>query len=487
LGLTRSRTLYLVLLLGLAFLSLRPIAPVEYLLDAALLPSRALAELGAPIAWLQSREVRASSREQVAARERELAASAELERSVLASVVGERTRAGPEALWVHGEVVGRDREELDRIRVRLADDRGAEVGMPVVSGEFFVGLVSRVPGRAAAASEPAAQRHAREIEVQLITGADARIGALVVGASGEPEAELVAGGIAPPVDAIYLDVHHPSRSRLEGGAVVVDEPAYLAGEHTPLANGYLLGELERVRVARGSRDERTLLCIRPGLDYAAGLYQVLVLVPRGAEPPADPGADPLAGGPLEDPEQGAWRGARLFLRSELSPWREGRKLALGRRHGVALGSALASGARLAGRVTRAGPLSSDVRLLGDPGVEVAALAMIGDVPHVMGRIVGLGRSADGSLRFRWEAAVPIEAVDGASEVPATVWTGSGEHGVPRGLLLGETRLPCGRGPHTIRLRQPAGAREPRDLSVWTGPAGPLELLAPLLAWREPGG
>jgi len=53
-------------------------------------------------------------------------------------------------------------------------------------------------------------------------------------------------------------------------------------------------------------------------------------------------------------------------------------------------------------------------------------------------------------------------------LPVTLWTGSGELGVPRGLLVGTAALPVGPGPHVVLVEQADGARDPRGLVVRTG-------------------
>lgn len=452
-GFSRSRTLYLVLCLALAVLSLRPVEPVDRLLDVLLAPARVFAELSAPVGWLQGRRARASDPSEAGARAADLRRYAEVERAVLDSA----QPADPHRLdgvgWRHAEVVRRERGNLDRIRIRVDGRSGVEPGFPVVSADSYVGVVVERWGGQGDVPE------SDELVVELITSATARIGASVEG--GELNgmtvelSDLVVGGLAPIRGREYLDVHNPERRGIERGRVVVNDSKELAEDLTYLANGFLLGELERV-----AEDGKEVLGVRPGLDYETGLYQVLVLCP--GDGPV--GATARRGSMLEDD---GWRRARFFLRSEPSWWREGRKLSLGRIHGVERGAAVASGARFVGRVERAGLTISDVRMVGDPGLAFAALAMIrtpdgGESPHVMGRITGGGRDAEGALRFEWPATIEIP---GEGCVRASVWTGSGEAGVPRGLLVGDAELPCGPGPHIIRIHQPQGAQEPGSLRV----------------------
>ena len=454
---SRSLTSYALLTLVLAALALRPVPAVERLLDFALLPTRALAELAAPIGWVQGREALAGGDERKLQQRRELFEHEALEMAVLESAISERSSEHETAEYVHAEVIGRPSNARDTILVRVQDARGMEVGLPVVTGDWFVGLVTRVVSVDEASTQ---------LEVQLITGSKARIAARVEAGPASPDVELVVGGVAPPAGQVYLDVHNPSHRWVHEGAVVVAEPKLLGERFSHLADGYRLGDLVLTTLDGGQTGQQTLTCILPGLDFESGLYQVLVLRPRtGLRAPAAEGARKQ--NVLEDEH---WAQARLFLRSEPSPWREGRKLALGRRHGVKGGAALASGARLVGRVQHAGPWLSDVRMVGDPGFSVVVLAMVevpsesGDeiVPHVMGRVTSRGRDAQGAIRLEWTATLPLP---GEGVRNARLWTGSGEEGVPRGLLLGDARLPCGPGTHELSLLQPEGAREPKGLRV----------------------
>ena len=454
---SRTVVLYLVLVLGLGALALGRVPALERALDWLLLPARLCAELAAPVAWMQGHEVGARASERSNALRHELFEHDALEAAVLASALAPRSEHHATADCVHAEVVGRDEGRRDVLLARVEEVRGLAPGMPVVTGDWYVGLVVDVP------VGPAGAGGAGVISIALITGAKARIAAIVPRGPTESPCELVVGGVAPPRSQVYLDVHQPSQRWVHAGGVEVFEPESLGEPYTPLANGYQLGELVLVT----SNDERglarTLVCIQPGLDYEAGLYQLLVLRPRAGVPgEASSRVDVL--------HDGQWARARLFLRAEPSFWREGRRLALGSRHGVRDGAALVSGVRLVGRVDQAGPFASSVRMLGDPGLTLVALAMVeeGDDlrPHVLGRIIGRGRASDGTLEFDWTATLPLTG-DGA--LPARIWTGSGEAGVPRGLLLGETLLPTGPGTHRLRIRQPAGAAEPKGLAIRTSP------------------
>jgi hypothetical protein len=449
-----SRTIvaYLVLVFALGALALHPVPWIERGLDWLLIPSRACEELAAPVGWIQGRDVDAGDSSRRETMRRELFEHQALEDAVLDSALSPRSERHPAASRVHAEVVRRSNEARDTILVRVDDATGLERGMPVVTGDWFVGLVSGVPRKPGPG--PA------EISVELVTGSHARIGGAVRGADGKLTCELVVGGVAPPRGQVFLDVHEPSPRWIHEGRVEVYEPDSLGEPFTRLADGYLLGDLVLATMNDENGGVRTLACVRPGLDYEAGLYQVLVLCPQKSSraPSAAASEDVL--------RDGAWAPARLFLRSEPSSWREGRKLALGWSDGVLPGAALVSGVRLVGRVEHAGPYSSNVRMVGDPGLSFVALAMVedgGDVrPHVLGRIESLGRASDGALIYSWTAILPL-AGDAARK--ARIWTGSGESGVPRGLLLGDTDLPAGPGTHVLRIVQPEGAVEPKGLAV----------------------
>jgi hypothetical protein len=107
---------------------------------------------------------------------------------------------------------------------------------------------------------------------------------------------------------------------------------------------------------------------------------------------------------------------------------------------------------LIGRIVHAGALGSDAACLGDRGFRVPVLARVDDVaaPLVLGEFVSRGRRG-ASVLFDWEAPLGIPPRAGATHVNATLFTGSGEALVPRGLLLGTALLPTGPGPHSIEV------------------------------------
>jgi len=452
---SRVRTLLTVAAGGLAVLSVRPIPRVEEALDHLLLPTRFLAELASPVGWLQGREARAEDPRREARRQAEIGEQERLESAILEMADPADTRLLARLGSIHllrAEVIARPAEDLDRLVVRVEDPSIVHDDLPVVSGDCYVGRIDL------AATRDDRSLPVDQFVVQLVTGREFRTGARVEGR----DCRLVIGGIAA-LPGLRLDVHNPSDRSVESGTVVIDEPPFAEGRGD-LANGFRLGSL-CLEAADPDAPDELAIGVAPELDYATGLHQVLVLVPPSERAPAPVPTPPL----LED---GRWLSARLFLRAEPSSWREGRKLALGRHQGVETGAALASGPRLAGIVLHAGLATADVALLGDPGLVIPALALYstadGERPHVLGRLTCLGRRGD-TVRLHWPATIPLDAtLHGEGPVPARVWTGSGEAGIPRGLLLGDVELPVGPGPHVLSLRLPDGGGEPGELSLRLG-------------------
>lgn len=461
-NLIRSRTLVLLLGLGLAVLALRPFPAADRFLSLVLVPCRFLAELSVPVEWLQDRGAQAAEASVSVDFTGELGQHASLERLVQASAISDRFSVPPGATAVHGEVMGRDTHDLDRVRLRVEGCRGLVVGLPVVSGDWFVGVVEAV-------DEPIDGTDSL-LWVRLITGQDERIAARVAssddaGVAGQAACRLVVGGLAPRSDKTYLDIHNPSRRDVHSGTVLVDERPELGGRYTGLANGAWLGELVSEKFAG-----KDVLGIRSGLNYGSGLYQVLVLFPDGL-------ARTVARDSTLVLEDDQWRNARRFLRAEPSPWREGVWISIGRRDGVLPGAAVVAGARLCGRVGQVGVLRSSVHELGDPGLAIAVVAVVGSgdaaYPFVMGRIESQGRLPDGRVAFRWDASVPLAGEAADPPIAVQLWTGSGEPGVPRGLWVGSVDLPRGPGPHTLLVAQPpamarAGTWRVRVLSSGDG-------------------
>jgi hypothetical protein len=456
-------------------LALKPFAPAERVLDALLLPTRILPELAAPLHWPRSSSVRAAQASLAGAEESARGrAAAWLEQGRRASLptepgllVGRRR--------IHGEVVRRGASSLDRIDVRLSSLRGIEPGMPVVTGDAYVGRV--------VALHP--ERHG-EVTVDLVTGADFFVGARLVDSSAtagtEGLARMVVGGLAPRLtsEAVaprseswrhqvthHLAVHNPSPRNVSAGEVRVDEPrpTELGGfgdRWSWLANGFRLGRLEAAGVGAGRR----LLRVRPELDYHSGLHQVIALAPideSGGED--DPTADVRA--PLWAFDPLRWLTTRVLAPTSLSPRRAGLRLAAGRWSGIREGAAVAFGARLVGVVEHAGWATAEVRLLTDPGLNLTLLAHLADepAPRPLGEVVVLGRNAAGALRLRWEARLPLGGA-AAGPLEAELSTGSGRPGVPAGLLVGTTLLPRGGGVHELAVELDPRAAHLSHLKVW---------------------
>ncbi len=460
--------------MGLVVLALRPVPAVERALDTLLVTSRWLPELSIPLERVQAA---AASSAGSATREREDRAREALEaalQDVSAPPLELRQRMDLDRRgvdWVHAEVLTRSQRSLDTLLVRVADPDLIELNQPVVSGDVFVGKVTRAPN-------PAAIGDAAHIaEVTLVTSRTFRVGAQVqerddpFGAWEDvPRSMLVVGGVvdAPLEKGILLGAHTPQNRSLVRGRVVVSESSETVRgssiESLHLANGFRLG----AQVAEVDARQQRLAGIQPALDYATGVYQLTILVQRSTPPRAP--EDPIAALP--------WRPGRLLLRGDTSATREGRKLGRGFDTGVEAGAALADGVRLVGRVSRAGIGWSDLALLGDAGLTLPGLAALGSeddpTPFAMGDLVSLGRESNGNLRMRWDAVQPL--LDPATGEPATVainasvWSGSGSTGLPRGLLLGTSTLPPGVGPHELILVPPPGVHELRDLNVVSGGA-----------------
>lgn len=453
---------FLVLwIVGLAVLSVRPVGVVERGLDLALLPVRLLSEAARPVGWLRRSSVAAAEERLESRMEDDFGRRQQLFRDSAVAALPD-PRAFPARRFVLAEVIDREAGRIDRVVIRLESDstEGIVRGLPVVSGEVFVGRIERVdPG-------------AGQAVVALITGRDTFVGARL--APDDPEqasVRMVVGGVlqarapseeedGPPAsgavvpDRYLLAVHNPSRRALSPGLVVVDEG--LDGERLDaLADGFLLGR----PVVNGGDPRRPSYGIEPQLDYRTGLFQLVVVAPQDLV--RDP--EQAALDVLEDPD--AWREVEVTASADPAAWREGVKLDAGWWNGLASGAAVVSGSHLVGRVKRASPISSDVALLGDPGFHIPALARVEGraTPLVLGSLVTLGRDPDGAhVRFLWNARAP-RTVERATR--AEIFTGSGEPRVPRGLLLGVTELPAGEGLHELDVEQPVDTREVQSLWV----------------------
>lgn len=475
-GRSASRILFLLSVIGLVFFSLRPSPLVDFALDVALMPVRVLAEVVRPARLLRARSVRAADTRRRELHAADVAARRQLFIESSEYVVPEQRVLTSGRRFVHAEVIERVAGDVDRIilQVESGSCEGLEPGMPVISGEVFVGRLQAVKARRGLAI------------VDLVTRRDFFVGGRVEPfeplPSGAESVRLVVGGVstrartADPREAgeVLLAVHNPSRTHSPEGRVVVDEGDSGNGRFRAEARGFLLGFTvagpplpdgpdgpDGPGAPEESEGHSLKLGLAPALDYGAGLFQVAIVCPEQVSRADEhPQADVL--------EDGLWRRVGATSAGDPSAWREGQKLGAGRLNGVHTGAAVASGVRLVGRVSHAGLLTADVSLLGDPGFWVPAIARLEGrrEPLVLGRLVSLGRERDAAGRevilFHWDAIVPLS---GAGEpVPAVLYTGSGEPLVPRGSLLGEVLLPRGPGPHLLRVEEPVDTR--RLASLW---------------------
>jgi len=454
--------------LFLAAVSLRPWRELDLSFERAFEPARLLGNLAFPVSWLARSEVRAAETALLAREEARCAEG----RAVLLSA---QSRAAPrEGVLasgrglVHAEVFDRPKENLDRVLVRFAPGSRVEPGMPVVCGDFYVGRVDSCS--------------AGEAVVDLVTGQDFRVGAAVVGAVRVAESEardgapplLVVGGVVPrgrPGEGgsrdLLLAVHCPSDPDLSAGEVRVREVDPIGGEtYAALADGFLLGSLERTQ-----RDRSSLLAVRPGLDYSGGLYQMAIVCP----------AENQSAGPdlARDPfDEAAWIDVSLTLQGDPTFWRESRIVRSGRDQDLVDGAALELGGNYLGCIARAGRGSSSASLLGDAGHEISALASPVDAdgnpagpPITIGRLTSFGRDRrSGEVFLRWDAAIPLPEDGDAEGVLAVLYTAAGQRAVPPGLRVGWTRLPRGRGPFLLRVRQEEHGLHLVHLRAWRDPA-----------------
>lgn len=454
--LSRSRTLYFIALFALVALSLRPQVRAETAFDLAFAPTRVLSELLLPLRALRAAGVRAA--------ERSIADHADDEQALsLSLLAAERARAEPidPALragraWIHGEVVNEDGDD-GAIEIRCASGAPLEIGLPVVCGDVYVGRVASLGARGSG-----------EARVALVTADTFRVGGRAILAEPAPApdatasdgatasngaqasvAQIVVGGLAasPPEDpsGIYVAVRAPSERDLERGVVRVGELGH-GDAFADLAQGFRLGELAKYAV-----NGVPVLALRAGLDYEGGLSQVVVLAPPESTIPPPT----LLGGRFGAEH---WIPARFALAGDPSHWRDGRRLSAGRRDEIEPNAVVAAGARYLGSVVSVGAFTSEVSLLGDPGLRITVLGAVQSgeehVPVPLGRMLSIGRDhATGDVLLRWDAPIPVLAAeDPRASVSALLFTGSGDRDVPAGLWLGTTELPRGRGPFVLRMR-----------------------------------
>jgi len=445
-GLSSARLLYLVSTLFCIVVAFLPRSDAARWLDLAIAPTRVLGELAAPIGMLARREVRAAERALAASVEREHAESLALADDERMFALPDEERLIGSRKFAHAQVLHRSNDEIE---CELEQQAGPDtvVDLPVVFSNSFVGRVVRVD-------------HKRgRIRVMLATDPKFRVGASVDAPDPKaPPVSIVVGGLESTYGkSTPLSVHNPERTDLAEGLVRVDERLNPQVPFRALSEGFQLGRLSRQPSGR--------LAVMPEMDFRSGLFRVVVVLPptAGERTPAR-STDVFA--PVH------WRAVRAYAACEPAAWREGLKIDYPLGTGALEGSAVVAGARLIGRVSRAGALHSDVALLGDRGLSVQVLAKIdGEVaPLALGRLVALGREQRaGAAHFQWSPVKGLEpGDDGAQQRAATLFSGAGELGVPRGLLIGRTLLPCGPGPHVLEVEQGLDTRLLHDLRVWRG-------------------
>jgi hypothetical protein len=443
--------------LTLAALAVWPITPIDRAVDWVGAPSRLLLRMGTPLWGTGQAQASDSNLEQL--RLMEAQQSLDLEQLVLGQAIPQSVQLDS-GIALRAEAVGRPKGQLDSLLVRVWRIGLAQVGQPVTTGDHFVGLVTRVEERRSSRGS------FEDVTVQLITASKSRIGARgFVEGSRQSDSDFVVGGLLAPEDFALggsrqvLAVHHPSNRLLDSGRVLVSEAEGGGRDQAWLVNGFLLGQLHRA----SEPDETThmeLLGVVPDVDFESGLYQVLI---HTGIPPEQAREEDFA-----DPQRGTWVPIVRSLMEDAAPWREGSKLLSGFLDGVQEDAALASGVRLVGRVIRTGPFTSDVAGPGDLGFHVPAIALwqgtgMSDKTHVLGRLVSAGRNEKGQLLMSWQATLPLLSEN--SEL-ARLYTGSGDPGVPRGLLIGDAWLPPGPGPHLLVVEPPPESRILHNLSLF---------------------
>jgi hypothetical protein len=484
-GLTRSRTLFLIVLLALAVFSLRPETGVDGAIDALFAPARSLAVIAAPARWLAGvGDVHAGADDETARAEVEasrafLAAQRSAARPTDAAL---RTGRG----FVMAEVVARLEDQRDVVKIMFDPRAGVAPGMPVVCGEVYVGRVKALdpsPGRAT---------------VALVTGSTFRVGARAEsGGDGAPRgAELVVGGLAPKRAAgegLELAAQFIRDRTIDSGVVYVRESDGLRAEpYRELADGYVLGDLKVLR-----KHDMHELCVEARIAYDGGLSEVAVLCP-----------DPTVQSDLSarDPfDAASWIETSPIVGGNPSPWRAAAVLGSGSDQGVTDHAAIAVGPRLLGRVTSAARFTSDAALLADAGFQLNVVASLDENsrPLALGRLTshGVERGSDVLLlrsdtelprpaSKRADSASGAETASATSARHATLYTAAGDLGIPAGLWIGTVELPAreqtngdaapgegGRGEHrppssrVLRVHAPQTRSLPPIVAVWRSTPG----------------
>ncbi|MHC4376493.1 MAG: rod shape-determining protein MreC [Planctomycetota bacterium] len=505
-----SQWLFGLLLLGLAVQSLSPIGALERVGNAFSGPLRAGIQLIWPLRAvdrLGQSAVRAAERGSSAA-ERAAAAAEDEARAgrLLRELFFDALPADPALLAgrrvVPAEVIGRSSRDRDQIVIRTWRGEGLSVGQPVVWRDHFLGRVESVES---------GEGDRSVLRVRLITDPAERVGAALLppddaidpGLLGYEPVDLVVGGIVldePEVPAgsvsaeqegsgsldqgtsegreespqraepgrsrkVRLMAHHPERwhapwqSEGLSGEVVVRELLPELDPFHQLVNGYRLGTM-----ARTGGDG--VLRVDTQVDYLDGLYHVAVLTPGqgGARVQAQ-----LAVEPEHPLSESRWLRVRAVTPGDPSAWRRSLQLNRGVESGVRTGAAVISGAYLVGRIHSAGPLGAEMHPLTEPGCSVLAAAAPLDgasQPRIMGRLISLGReSVSGRPLLSWRAHNPLDRLP--HEAPGDtrtleLFTGTGEPGLPAGLLLGTAEVPVGEPEDGVHVFALDGAPDPQN-------------------------
>lgn len=445
----RSDAAVAALLMVLLVQSVRPIAPVERALAELSGLAGHLARFTSPLARLVRRGFDAEDPELLVRRQSEERAARAFLQALFESASPTDAALLEGRRRVPAAVVRRPSGRTDELIVRPWTTEELRPGLPVVHRDVYVGRVDEV------------WPETGELRVKLVTGRDTFVGARVL-----PPARLLERGLATEGDAVDLVIggvvvegrgplssrrtllaaHNPGRERgafRRGelrGRVTVHELLPELDRWSELAEGYGLGELVR---GEGEEDWR----VEPEVDYLSGLFHVVVLAPEVdgvslAPPPEHPLSDER------------WVPATGTSVGDLTPAGHAVQLNRGTSGGVARGAAVVRGVRLIGRIREVSRGGAEVALLFDRGVELPAACELlvsgrpaGEgLPRVLGRITSLGaRDGSSAVRFHWRDVLPIEPElgDGDGFVTADVYTGSGESGLPAGLLLGRARIPVG--------------------------------------------
>ncbi len=428
-----SRTIVLAGAFVLAALALRPFPPVERAVDFLFVPARFARELLRPLGWLSTREVRATLAHADEAFALERASSRQLLAAQIEAALPSDPRLRENRAFLVAEVLERDPDDSDLLRVRFPPGAGVEVDMPVVQGDAYVGRVREVD-----------RRRAGEGVVELVTDERHRVGAVVH--DGAPDsAGLVVGGLVEArvgrSASLLLGARFESRPIASGTVVVGESAAGPRAERRARADGFRIGNL-RVLSDRG----RSILGVETAFDYAHGLSAVAIVG----------GPELATAGPLfaDDAfDDARWTSARIALAGDSSPHRRTRHLTFDDAARVEVGAALGLGARFVGRVVEANDGRAIAAMLGDPVLEFGGVAALSGrrEPLQLGRLRSLGFEADGAVLLEWIAREDHVEAMGRSAGPARIATAAGDRGVPTGLWVGTCVIPEGPGRHVLRL------------------------------------